>query len=96
LGFSLREIKDVLKLRKVPSATFADAAARLQGKIEEIDAKINDLRRLRRTLANMVKTHRQGASRPFAPAIERHVEQLTMDALREEHPKSINRRPANE
>jgi DNA-binding transcriptional MerR regulator len=92
LGFSLREIKDVLSLRKVPSATFADAAARLETKLDEIDAKISDLRRLRRTLANILKTHSQGASTAFAPAFEQHVEQLTTEALAEENRKFTNGR----
>jgi MerR family mercuric resistance operon transcriptional regulator len=39
LGFSLKEIKEIMALRKAPSTTFGDAAARLKSKIEEIDAK---------------------------------------------------------
>jgi MerR family mercuric resistance operon transcriptional regulator len=93
LGFSLREIKDVLSLRKVASATFADAVTRLENKLHEIDVKISELRRLRRTLANILKTHKHGAATAFAPAFERHVEQLTTEALAQENRTSTNGRP---
>src|SRR5215470_13006837 len=40
LGFSLKEIKGFLALRKSPSATLESATAGLASKIEEVDAKI--------------------------------------------------------
>ncbi len=88
LGFSLKEIKEIMALRKAPTTTFGDAAARLQAKIEEIDAKIGELRGLRRTLAKMAKTHRQGAAMPFATAFEDHVQQLSRGAIAENNEKS--------
>ena len=81
LGFSLKEIKEIMALRKTPSTTFGDAAARLQSKIEEIDAKIGELRGLRNTLAKMVTTHRHGAARSFAQAFEDHIRQLSAEAI---------------
>jgi len=80
-------------LRKVASATFADAVTRLENKLHEIDVKISELRRLRRTLANILKTHKHGAATAFAPAFERHVEQLTTEALALENRNSTNGRP---
>jgi hypothetical protein len=43
---------------------------------------------LRNTLAKMVKTHRQGAAMPFAPAFEDHVRQLSEAAIREDHERA--------
>ncbi len=81
LGFSLKEIKAVLALGRGPSATIGDAASLLESKLEEIDAKIAELRELRQALAKMVKTHRQGAAVPFAPAFQDYVRQLSAEAL---------------
>ena len=80
LGFSLKEIKAVLALGRGPSATVGDAASLLESKLEEIDAKIAELRELRQALAKMVKTHRQGAAMPFAPAFQDYVRQLSGEA----------------
>jgi DNA-binding transcriptional MerR regulator len=91
LGFSLKEIKEILALRKLPSTTFGDAAVRLQSKIEEIDRKIGELRGLRNTLADMVKTHSEGAATPFAPAFENHVRELSLEAIAEENGKLSDR-----
>jgi MerR family transcriptional regulator, copper efflux regulator len=92
LGFSLKEIKEILALRKAPSITLGDAAARLQSKIEEIDAKIGELRGLRNALAKMVKSHRQGAALPFAQAFEDHVQQLSDEAIAEDNEKTRDRK----
>src|SRR5258708_7624372 len=54
LGFSLREIKELLALREVPRATCADMMKRARRKIEEIDAKIGDLRAMRSALARLL------------------------------------------
>jgi DNA-binding transcriptional MerR regulator len=90
LGFSLKEIREIMALRKLPSTTFGDAAVRLQSKIEEIDKKIGELRRLRNTLAKMVKTHRLGAATPFAPAFENHVQELSQEAITKENGKLLD------
>jgi DNA-binding transcriptional MerR regulator len=87
LGFSLKEIKEILALRKAPSFTLGDAAARLQSKLDEIYAKIAAFRSLRSTLAKMVKSHRQGATKSFAPAFEDHIRQLSAQAMAEDDEK---------
>ena len=51
LGFSLQEVRAVLALGRGPSATVADAASLLESKLEQIDAKIAELRELRQSLA---------------------------------------------
>ena len=59
LGFTLREIRELIEVAE--SGRSAQQAARLaQGKIEEIDAKIHALRRMRRSLARTLETCRCG------------------------------------
>ena len=92
LGFSLKEIKAVLVLGRGRSSTVGDAASLLESKLEEIDAKIAGLRELRRTLAKMVKTHRQGAAVPFAAAFQDYVRQLSAEAIAGDNGKAGDRK----
>jgi DNA-binding transcriptional MerR regulator len=52
LGFTLEEIDDLLRLRVVPGAG-AEVRAWTAAKIEEIDGKIDDLRRIRGKLVEL-------------------------------------------
>jgi DNA-binding transcriptional MerR regulator len=94
LGFSLKEIKAILALGKASSTTVGDAASRLETKLAEIDARIVELRQLRNTLAKMVKSHRQGAARPFAPAFAEHVQLLSSEVLAKDKEKARDRKPS--
>jgi MerR family transcriptional regulator, copper efflux regulator len=51
LGFTLREIKELLELRFDPDAPCADVRRRAQDKLADIDKKIADLKRMRKTLS---------------------------------------------
>ena len=53
LGFSLKEIKDLLALRLDPDTTCADVRARAEEKLRDIEAKMRDLRRMKRTLSSL-------------------------------------------
>src|SRR5216683_4313275 len=55
LGFSLREIKELLALREVPRATCGEVVVLARRKIEEIDTKIEDLRAVRAALMKLLK-----------------------------------------
>src|ERR1700739_3431036 len=55
LGFSLREIRDLLYLRVDSRATAADLKKRVGGKIGEIDLRLNDLKRMRGALVKLSK-----------------------------------------
>jgi len=55
LGFSLREIDELLALRLDPRADQADVKGRATAKITEIDAKVGDLQRMKRALAGLVR-----------------------------------------
>ena len=54
LGFSLREIRDLLSLRAAPKARCADVKRRAEAKIGEIEAKIRALQAMRRALRRLV------------------------------------------
>jgi MerR family mercuric resistance operon transcriptional regulator len=56
VGFSLREIGELLELRLSPGATAADVRKRAVAKIEDITAKIRRLQRMKRALEKLVKT----------------------------------------
>jgi MerR family transcriptional regulator, copper efflux regulator len=54
LGFSLKEIKKLLALRAKPRARCADVRTYASQKIEDIDAKIRSLARMRKALQNLL------------------------------------------
>lgn len=53
LGFSLKEIKELLALRIEPHTTRADVRKRAEAKIANIDEKIRTLRAMRESLARL-------------------------------------------
>lgn len=55
LGFSLKEIKELLALRIEPGKTRADVRERAEAKISDIDEKIKSLREMRESLAKLTK-----------------------------------------
>lgn len=54
LGFSLREIEDLLQLRLAPGASKAEVKARAEAKVAEIEEKARDLQRMRDTLLKLI------------------------------------------
>lgn len=55
LGFTLSEIKDLLSLRLDPTTTCADVKQRAEEKIDDIEAKIRTLRRMKNALMKVTK-----------------------------------------
>ncbi|MBI1900364.1 MAG: MerR family DNA-binding protein, partial [Planctomycetia bacterium] len=55
LGFSLKEVKELLALREVARATCGDVVLLAERKVADIDAKIRDLRGMRRALTKLLK-----------------------------------------
>lgn len=53
LGFSLREIKELLALRFEPDTRCGDVRKRAEAKLSDIDQKIHDLKRMRNALARL-------------------------------------------
>jgi MerR family transcriptional regulator, copper efflux regulator len=56
LGFSLREIKELLELRVAPNSTGADIRQRVDEKIGDIEEKIKTLRAMKKELAKLRAT----------------------------------------
>ncbi len=54
LGFSLKEIRELLNLRLDPDATCADIKGRAQEKIDAISEKEKTLRRMKRSLGKLL------------------------------------------
>lgn len=54
LGFSLREIKDLLALRIAPGTTCGQIKKRTQAKIADIEERIRILERMKRALAKLM------------------------------------------
>jgi len=50
LGFTLREIKDILELNARPRSTCSDVKLKADEKIKEIEEKIKDLHRMKKSL----------------------------------------------
>jgi MerR family copper efflux transcriptional regulator len=55
LGFTLKEIKELLSLRLDPTTSCADVKRRAEEKIADIEAKIATLQRMRRALVKLTK-----------------------------------------
>lgn len=55
LGFTLKEIKGLLEINTRPRATCADIQDKTEAKLEEIEAKILDLKRMKKSLEKLLK-----------------------------------------
>jgi len=53
LGFSLREIKELLFLRSDPGATKEDVKEQIEEKIDDIKQRIKDLKKIQKTLETL-------------------------------------------
>jgi MerR family transcriptional regulator, copper efflux regulator len=58
LGFSLKEISELLSLRVEPSITCADVRAVARGKISDIETKISQLERMKAALDRLARACR--------------------------------------
>lgn len=56
LGFSLKEIKELLALRLEPTTTCAEVKDRTTTKIADIEAKIETLQRMKKALVQLTKS----------------------------------------
>lgn len=55
LGFTLKEIKELLSLKLDPSTTCADVKGRAEVKIADIEARIDSLKRMKRALVKLTR-----------------------------------------
>ena len=69
LGFSIREIKDLLSLWRNRQRSSADVRTIAQRHIADLESKILELEQMRRTLEDLVR-HCHGDQRPACPILE--------------------------
>ncbi len=55
LGFSLKEISELLSLERNPKATAGDVKRRAEKKLSDLEERIRSLRRMRRALKKLVE-----------------------------------------
>lgn len=70
LGFSLKEIKELLDLRITPEATTADVRKRANEKIADIGDKIKNLREIKKSLELLVESCCNETSASECPILE--------------------------
>ncbi len=74
VGFTLREIKELLSMRVRPGTTCADIRGMAEGKLSDIDEKMGALRQMRRALKALVtECHGRGpvSECPVLEALDR-------------------------
>jgi MerR family copper efflux transcriptional regulator len=82
LGFTLREIEDLLMIRSSPDSRCSDVRERACRKIEAIEAKIQDLQQMRCTLARLSASCVEAMSKEECPvlgALESDAKDSTID-----------------
>lgn len=70
LGFSLKEISELLNLQEDPDATRADVKRHAETKLANIEAKILDLQRMRKALNKLVSECPGHGPLPGCPILE--------------------------
>ncbi len=70
LGFSLKEIGELLALRISPAATCEDIRVRAESKIADIEERVQTLHRMRKALAKLTAACRGGGSVSECPILE--------------------------
>ena len=70
LGFTLKEIKDLLALRVDSGSSCARVRGRAQEKVRDIEQKVRDLRRMARTLARLAAACGTRAPTGACPILE--------------------------
>ena len=70
LGFTLREIQELLGLRENRGASCAEVRSAAAGKLEDIERKLKSLRAMRRALAMLVESCSSEGSPRHCPILE--------------------------
>jgi MerR family transcriptional regulator, copper efflux regulator len=69
LGFTLKEIKELLSLRRDPATPAADVKRRAEAKIGDIESKIRSLRKMKKALEKLTLACRAHASSAECPLL---------------------------
>lgn len=70
LGFSLREVEELISLRLDPDVPCADVRARAEAKIADINARLCDLERMRGSLVALTEACAAGGSSQECPILD--------------------------
>lgn len=70
LGFSLKEIRELLSLRLLPGITCNEVRTRAESKIADIEAKIRGLESMKRTLRKLTDSCQSWAPLDECPILE--------------------------
>lgn len=70
LGFTLKEIKELLSLRLEPSSSCADVKSKAAGKIAEIETKIRTLQQMKKALVKLTGACDQKAETVECPILD--------------------------
>ena len=70
LGFTLKEIKELLALRLDASATLTEVREQAKAKVADIEVKIADLQRMRDVLTKLIKKCHGGGAASGCPILE--------------------------
>ena len=70
LGFTLKEIRELMAFRRDPSATRADVRQQAKAKIADIEAKIRDLQRMKEALHKLTASCRGHGPASGCPILE--------------------------
>ena len=69
LGFSLKEIGELLSLRVEPGANCGAVKRRAEAKISDIESKVHSLRKMRRTLNKLTRACEERTSTSECPIL---------------------------
>ena len=70
LGFTLREIKELLDMRVLPGESCAEVRRLIGAKLADLDQRMRDMRRLRRALVDLeTACRRRGRDEKSCPAL---------------------------
>jgi len=70
LGFSLPEIRDLLSLRSSSEASCADVRRQIRAKVDDVQEKIQSLRRMKRVLVALAESCVSAAPTSECPILE--------------------------
>lgn len=70
LGFTLKEIKELLSLRLDPATTCADVKSRAETKIADIEARIRGLAKMKKALVKLTEACSGGGTNGECPILE--------------------------
>ncbi len=100
LGFTLREIRELLTLKLTPGATRAQVREQAVAKIADIDQRIRELKRMKKALTPLIEAcdgHGDVEGCPILDALERpcphHSASIGHTFVQENHDGSSTSRP---